>query len=167
MIRFFPMSWIFGFLAAAAGLGALVWIPKLLLRRGQDRLAAEIVAGPEKSAFRLLTPAGRLLGGFRRLPGVLGLRSEDIVFRSRYEAERVLALSAVRRVTTGKVLSTGRRLLRAEALAIVDSHGGIHEFQMSHASIEHWRRHLGAWAARQKAAEAVSPERRDPPPAAR
>ena len=135
-------------LAAAA---LLAVVPKAILRRGQDRLAREILArpgGPERP--RLLTRAERFVGAYRRLPGVLGMNGKSLVFENRFEPPLEIPLSEIRTISTGKVLSSGRRLFRDESLAITDASGALFEFQMSHASCFQWRQHLGAWAAKRK-----------------
>lgn len=135
-------------IAALAAIGAAV--PPLLIRRGRDRLAAEILAraGP---APALLTPADRCSSRFRRVPGVAGMDREAITFESRHEAPTVIALSRLRRVSSGNRMASGRRLLRAEVLTLLDTDGRTLELLMPRASVYQWRQHLGAWAARQKA----------------
>jgi hypothetical protein len=140
-------------IAALTAVGAAV--PPLLIRRGRDRLAAEILArgGP---APALLTPADRCSGRFRRVPGVAGMDREAITFESRLEAPTVIALSRLRRVSSGNRMASGRRLLRAEVLTLLDTDGRTLELLMPRASVYQWRQHLGAWAARQKAAAGES-----------
>ena len=126
-------------------------VPRLLIRRGQDRLAAEILARTDETdRYGLLTRAEKFVGTYRRLPGVLGMKRERLVFESRFEPPLEIPLSEIRKISTGKRLSTGRRLFRDEVLALTDASGTLREFQMSHASCFQWRRHLGAWSARQK-----------------
>jgi len=139
-------------IAALIAVGAAV--PPLLIRRGRDRLAAEILArgGPTPA---LLTPADRCSGRFRRVPGVAGMDREAITFESRLEAPTVIALSRLRRVSSGNRMASGRRLLRAEVLTLVDTDGRTLELLMPRASVYQWRQHLGAWAARQKAMHAA------------
>jgi len=48
-------------------------------------------------------------------------------------------------------MASGRRLLRAEVLTLLDTEGRTLELLMPRASVYQWRQHLGAWAARQKA----------------
>ena len=135
-------------LAAAALLSA---VPKAIIRRGQDRLAREILSRPgAPERPRLLTRAERFVGAYRRLPGVLGMNGKNLVFENRFEPPLEIPLSEIRKISTGRLLSSGRRLFRDEALAITDSSGVLFEFQMSHASCFQWRQHLGAWAAKQR-----------------
>lgn len=141
-------------IAAGAGLAAaalLALAPRALIRRGQDRLAREILerAGAERP--RLLTRAEKFVGAYRRLPGVLGMTGASLVFENRFEPPLEIPLEKIRKISTGKRLSSGRRLFRDEVLALTDADGTLFEFQMSHASCFQWRQHLGAWSAKQKA----------------
>jgi hypothetical protein len=147
------MSWAAAGLATAVLAILLLRIPRRLIRRGQDRLAEAILArdpGPE--SYHLLTPAERFIGGFRRVPGVLGMNRSAVVFESRFEAPTVVPLAEIRKIVSGKVISTGRRLFRDEVLLIELDGGRRAEFQMPHASVYQWRQSLGRWAARQKSA---------------
>ena len=136
-------------MALLVAVGAAV--PPLLIRRGRDRLAADVLArGGVPPA--LLTPADRCVGRFRRVPGVLGLDGRAIYFESRHEGRLDVPLSGIRRISSGnRMTTTGRRLLRAEVLTLVGTDGATHEFVMPRASVYQWRQHLGSWAARQKA----------------
>lgn len=135
-------------IAAVAALGLAV--PPFLIRRGRDRLASEILArGGAKPA--LLTPADRCTGRFRRVPGVAGMDREAIRFESRLEEPTVIPLSRVRKISSGNRMASGRRLLRAEVLTLLDADGRTLELLMPRASVYQWRQHLGAWAARRKA----------------
>ncbi len=138
-----------GGIAVAAVLLAL--LPRVLIRRGQDRLAVDVLAaGKGDAPYRLLTRAEKFVGSYRRLPGVLGLKRDELVFSSRFEPPVSIPLASIRKISTGKLLSTGRRLLRDEVLALTDESGALTEFQMSHASCFQWRQALGAWAAIQR-----------------
>jgi hypothetical protein len=96
------------------------------------------------------TRAERFVGAYRRVPGVLGMTSSALVFESRFDPSIEIPLARIRKISTGKLLSTGRRLFRDEVLALTDASGSLFEFQMSQASCFQWRQHLGAWSARQK-----------------
>jgi hypothetical protein len=147
--------------ASAAAVLALV--PRRLIRRSQDRLAAEILSREgEAGALALLTPAEKFVGAYRRVPGVLGMRGGEMIFQTSFGDSWTLPMARVRKIVSGKVLSSGRRLFRDEALTLVDAEGVVSEFQMPHASAYQWRRLLSEWAARQKASEAavVAPGRR-------
>jgi hypothetical protein len=145
-----------GVLGAAILTVALFLLPRRLIRAGQDKLAAEILARDAARAdYLLLTPAARLTGRFRRLPGTLGLTRRSLTFESRYSSPFALDLAEIRKIVTGKTLSNGRRLWRDEVVQLTDSSGAVSEFQMSHESAWQWRQHLGVWAARQNAAGAA------------
>ena len=127
----------------------------MYFRRRRDRLAAEILARPgADGTYRLLTPADRFIGEFRRLPGVLGLTAAELVFETWLEPPTRIPLDSVTKLVSGKVLSSGRRLWRAECLTVAAA-GSEHQFQMTHASAEHWRRALSEWAARKRSAATV------------
>jgi hypothetical protein len=143
-------------LALVAAAAVLALLPRRLIRRSQDRLAAEILSREgEAGALRLLTPAEKFVGAYRRVPGVLGMRGGDMIFETSFGDSWTLPMGRVRKIVSGKVLSSGRRLFRDEALMLVDAEGVVSEFQMPHASASQWRRLLSEWAARQKASEAV------------
>ena len=145
------MSWPTVFIPGAAALAALAVLPRVFIRRRRDRLAAKLAAADGAGALRLLTPADRRVGRFRRLPGVLGLTARELRFDSIFGDRESIVLESITKLVTGRVLSGGRRLWRAEVVR-VEAGGQIWEFQTSHASAEQWRRHLGVWAARQRAA---------------
>ncbi len=150
------MNLIVALAAAAAAAAALAIVPRRLIRRSQNRLAAEILSREgAREALRLLTPAEKFVGAYRRLPGVLGMREDQLVFETPFGDSWTLPMSRVRKIVSGKVLSSGRRLFRDEALALTDDGGTIAEFQMPHDSAYQWRRLLSEWAARQKASEAA------------
>jgi hypothetical protein len=145
------MAFTLGVAAVAAALLLIGIAPKLLIRRGQDRLARELLARDgERDRYQLLTRAEKFVGTYRRIPGVLGLKCQRLIFESRFAPPLEIPLSGIRKIVTGKVLQSGRRLFRDEVLALTDSAGTLFEFQMSHASCFQWRQHLGAWAAEQK-----------------
>lgn len=142
--------------AAAAGVGVLATVPRRLIRRGQDRLAAKILSREQDTGrLLLLTPAEKFVGAFRRVPGVLGMKGAEMIFETSFGDTWTLPMSRIRKIVSGKVLSSGRRLFRDEALTLVDAEGVVSEFQMPHASAYQWRRLLSEWAARQKASEAA------------
>ena len=130
--------------AALVILGAI--LPPILIRRGRNRLAAEILSR-DGATPALLTPADRCTGRFRRVPGVLGMDRDSVTFESRHEAPTVLPLSRIKRIVSGNRMASGRRLLRAEVLTLIDADDRAFEFLMPRASVYQWRQHLGAWAA--------------------
>ncbi len=150
---------LFGIAAAAILLAA---VPRLLLRRAQDRLARRLL-DESSSSFRLLTRAERTTSGsYRRLPGVLGLTGEALVFFGLFGETETLATSRIQKIVTGSVLSSGRRLLRREVLRLTASDGAEIEFVLEPASGSAWRSHLGLWAVeeRRAAMDVVTPGRR-------
>jgi hypothetical protein len=145
-------------LLLAFALGALltaalgVLLPRLFVRRAQDRLAAELQT--RNAAWRLLTRAELIAGRWRRIPGVLGLRESAIEFHGLFGETVTLATSRIRKIRTGRRLTSGRLLLRLEALGIESESGEMLEYILTHASAFAWRSHLGAWAARERQADA-------------
>ncbi|HEY7862658.1 MAG TPA: hypothetical protein VIE39_03310 [Thermoanaerobaculia bacterium] len=139
-------------LAAAVGivLGAL--LPRLLVRRAQDRLAAEIQGAG--AAWQLLTRADLITGRWRRIPGVLGLRKDVVEFHGLFGESVTLATSGIARIRTGRRLANGRLLFRLEALGFESASGERLELILTHAAAFAWRSHLGAWAARERQADA-------------
>lgn len=152
-------------LYALAGLAllaaAVAVVPRLLLGRAQDRLAARLLGGPS-AAFRLLTRAELVAGPRRRLPGVLGLTADSVVFEGLFEEREVLALARIAKIITGRRLSSGRLLVRQEVLRLARAGGGELEVILSPASAGAWRSHLGLWAVeeRKAAMDTVTPGKR-------
>ena len=154
-------------LYALAGLAlvflALAVFPRLLLRRAQDRLAARLLAGDSGGGYRLLTRAELVAGPRRRLPGVLGLTADSIVFEGLFGERETLALSRIAKIITGRRLSSGRLLLRQEILRIQRTgEGGELEVVLALASAAAWRSHLGLWAVEERRAgmDTVTPGRK-------
>jgi len=141
-------------LAILAGAALLVLIlPRLLLRRAQDRLARRLLA-EEKTKFDLLTRAERFVGPHRRLPGVLGLGGGAIVFESVFGDTVTLPTQRLQKIVTGDRLANGRRLLRLEVLRLSHSNGEELEFVLEPRSAAAWRSHLGLWAVQERKASA-------------
>jgi hypothetical protein len=146
---------------AAAGI-LLAVIPRRLLRRAQDRLARRLLDEPSAS-FRLLTRAERTTShSYRRLPGVLGMTGDAVVFFGLFGERETLATSRIQKIVTGSVLASGRRLLGREVLRLTASEGAEIEFVLERASGSAWRSHLGLWAIeeRRAAMDVVTPGRR-------
>jgi hypothetical protein len=149
-------------IAAAAAVILLAVVPRVLLRRAQDRLARRLLDDPAAS-LRLLTRAERATAGtYRRLPGVLGLTPDALVFFGLFGETETLATSRIQKIVTGSVLAGGRRLLGREVLRLTASDGGELEFVLERASASAWRSHLGLWAVeeRRAAMDVVTPGRR-------
>jgi hypothetical protein len=141
----------------AAGILAAA-LPRVLLRRAQDRLAARLLS---ESGFRLLTRAELVVGKYRRAPGVLGLSREAVSFQGLFGESEVLPTLRIQKVVTGRRLSSGRKLLRLQVLRLTRTIGGELEFVLTPASASAWRSHLGLWAVaeRQGSIDRVAPGR--------
>jgi hypothetical protein len=141
----------------------LAVVPRLLLKRAQDRLAARLLSREGAGAFRLLTRAELVAGPRRRLPGVLGLTADSVVFEGLFGEREAVALSRIGKIVTGRRLSTGRELVRQEVLRIVRTgDGGELEAVLAAASAAAWRSHLGLWAVEERRAgmDTVTPGRK-------
>ena len=142
---------------AVAILAAVV--PRALLTRAQDRLARRLLDAPGAS-FKLLTRAELCTGGaYRRLPGVLGLTEDALVFHGLFGETETLPTARLQKILTGTRLSNGRQLLGREVLRLTRSSGEELEFVLARASASAWRSHLGLWAVeeRRAAMDVVSP----------
>ena len=150
---------------AAAGLALILVgfavVPRLLLKRAQDRLATRLLEA-NGGGFRLLTRADLVTGERRRLPGVLGLTADAVVFEGLFGEREVLATSAIVKIITGRRMSNGRTLVRREVLRLGRSGGGELEVVLTPASAGAWRSHLGLWAIeeRKASADTVTPGRK-------
>lgn len=138
-------------LAAAAAVAALSIVPRLLLRRAQDRLAARKLAEDQPA---LMTRADLVTGRYRRAPGILALTGAGVVFDGLFGETFKLSLADIRRIETGNRLASGRRLLALEVLRLTPSAGDPAEFVLSPASAFAWRSHLGLWAVKERQADA-------------
>jgi len=146
--------------AAAVAAALLIVLPRILLGRAQDRLAARLLA-ESGAAFKLLTRAERVAGAHRRIPGVLGLTEDAVSFHGLFGESEVLSTSRIQKIATGQRLASGRKLLRREVLRLTRSSGEDLELVLARASAGAWRSHLGLWAiAERKAAmDQVTPGR--------
>jgi hypothetical protein len=146
--------------ALAAALGLFLAVPRVLLRRAQDRLASRLLADSGGS-FQLLTRAELVAGLHRRMPGVLGLRENTIVFSGLFGESEILPMARIQKIATGRKLASGRRLLRLEVVRFTREEGGELEFVMAPATAGAWRSHLGLWAVaeRNSAMDRVTPGR--------
>ena len=149
-----------GLAVAVAGVLALVHVPRYHLKSAQDRLAGATIAR-EGESFKLLTRADLVAGRYRRVPGVLGLKDEELHFSGLFGEAVQLPTSNIQKIVTGARLGSGRLLTGLEVLRISRSDGPDHEFVLSPASAAAWRSHLGLWAVRerQQAADRVEPGR--------
>ena len=151
-------------LAIAGGLLVLmvaaIVVPRALVRRSQDRMAAEAIARAG-SEVRLLTRADVVSGRYRRIPGILGLTAGSLDFEGLFGESLPIPTARIRKVETGTRLASGRLLFRMEVLRITRSTGDIVEFVLTRPTATAWRSHLGLWAGaqRQTDAERVTPGR--------
>jgi hypothetical protein len=146
--------------AVLLGVVLLLTIPRCLLARAQDRLANEKLARAG-DGFRLLTRADLVTGRYRRVPGILGLTDDRLVFDGIFGDSQELATSRIGKIETGRRLANGRMLLRLEVLRITPNAGPPLEFVLTPAASGAWRSHLGLWAMKERQADAdrVSPGR--------
>jgi hypothetical protein len=145
-------------LAIALGIALLLFLaavvlPRRLLARSQDRLARERLAGGGPP-YRLLTRAELVTGKYRRLPGILGLLDDRIVFEGLFGEARELATSRIAKIETGRRLANGRVLLRLEVLRLTATAGEGLEFVLTRPAGSAWRSHLGLWAMKERQADA-------------
>jgi hypothetical protein len=146
--------------AALLLLTAMLFVPRRALTRAQDRLAqSRLDAG--RPEWKLLTRADLVVSRYRRLPGILGLTEDMLVFEGIFGEREVVATSRIQKIVTGRRMASGRKLVRLEVLRVTRPAGDELEFVLSRASASAWRSHLGLWAARERQADAdrVSPGR--------
>ena len=145
------------FAAAGAGLGAvllfLLFVPRILLQKAQDRLARETIAR-EPEAWKLLTRADLVAGLYRRLPGILGLKEGSVEFAGLHGESVVIPTQRIGKIVTGSRLASGRLLFRMEALRITRIHDEDVEFVLTRPAATAWRSHLGLWAMAERRADA-------------
>ena len=146
-----PVLW--GIAALLAFLLLLLSIPRVLLRRAQNRLAHRILEA-DREEYQILTRAELVVSRYRRLPGVLALTKAAIGFQSLFGESIPIPTSRIAKIETGQRLSNGRRLFRLEVLRLTRTSGEILEFVLSPASAFAWRSHLGLWAVRERQADA-------------
>jgi hypothetical protein len=147
--------------AAAVLIAAAFLLPRLLLRRAQDRLAKRLLA-EDPGRFQLLTRAELVAGQHRRLPGVLGLTHDAVQFEGLFGERETVATERIQKIVTGRRMASGRRLLRLEVLRITRAGGTELELVLAPDSASAWRSHLGLWAVRERTAamDTVTPGRK-------
>lgn len=152
------MLW--GLVAVIVALVGLVLVPRALVKSAQDRLAQAAILR-EGDNFKLLTKADLVTGRYRRIPGVLGLTPQALLFSGLFGESLTVATPRVGKIATGRKLASGRKLVRMEVLRITRSDGKDVEFLLSPLSAFAWRSHLGVWAAKERQADAdrVAPGR--------
>ncbi len=141
-------------------LAGLIVLPRRLLSRAQDRLARERLE-KGNAPFRLLTRADLVSGRYRRLPGLLALTVDRLIFEGLFGEFLEIDTSRIRKIETGRRLASGRLLFRHEVLRISPASGDAVEFVLTAAAAAAWRSHLGLWAMKERQADAdrVSPGR--------
>ena len=139
-------------LAAAAALLAVLTVPRIFLRRAQDRLAKEKLATGHDPM--LLTRAELVVGRHRRVPGVLALTSMAIRFDGLFGESAVLPTSDIQKIETGQRLASGRLLFRLEVLRLTAAGREQTEFVLTRDSASAWRSHLGLWSMKERQADA-------------
>lgn len=139
-------------LAAAAALLAVLTVPRVFLRRAQDRLAKEKLATGHDPL--LLTRAELVVGRHRRVPGVLALTTVAIRFDGLFGESAILPTSEIQKIETGQRLASGRLLYRLEVLRLTAAGGEQTEFVLARDSASAWRSHLGLWAIKERQADA-------------
>jgi hypothetical protein len=149
------LAWIlFG---AAAIVAALFLVPRLLIGRAQDQLAKTTMARDGKT-LKLVTRAELVIGKFQRIPGLLSWRDDVLVFQGIDGHTETIPPSRINKIVTADRMGSGRLLVKLEVLRFTDSEGEELEFVVARNSADAWRKMLGEWAGRQKAAEASAPE---------
>jgi len=144
---------LWGLAAAIAAVLALVLVPRYLLKSAQDRLAGAAL-GREGESYKLLTRADLVAGRYRRIPGVLGLTPEALLFSGLFGESVSVETSQIQKIATGSRLASGRDLTGLEVLRVTPSEGGDVEFVVSPASAFAWRSHLGLWAVAERQSDA-------------
>lgn len=145
---------------AAVLVVALFALPRLFLSRAQDRLAKTTMAR-EGEALKLLTRAELVVGRFRRIPGLLAWRDDVLAFQGIFGSEKNIPPSRIQKIVTADRLANGRLLVKLEVLRLTATDGEELEFVLERNTADAWRRLLGEWAGRERAAamDIVTPGR--------
>jgi len=141
---------------------AIAVLPRLWLRRAQDRLAQRLLSSEGPDGFRLLTRADLVSGKHRRLPGILGLSQGALTFHGIFDERITLPTDRIQKIVTGNRLAGGPRLIRSETLRLTRADGEELAFVLTRSAARAWRSHLGLWAVRerQESMDVVKPGRR-------
>lgn len=129
-------------------------VPRVTIRRAQDRLADRVLAD-RKVPPALLTRAELVVGRWRRQPGVLALADGAVAFEGVFGDLAVIPTERIGKIVTGRRLASERLLFRQEVLRIARTTGEETEFVLSPASADAWRSHLGLWAMKERMADAA------------
>ncbi|MEO8347717.1 MAG: hypothetical protein ABI610_02310 [Acidobacteriota bacterium] len=147
-------------LGAAALAVALFLLPRLFIGMAQDRLAKTTMYRDGKS-LKLLTRAELVTGRFERIPGLLAWRDDVLSFQGIEGHTVTVPPSRIQKIVTADRLSSGRLFVKLEILRLTDTDGEELEFVAARNSADAWRRLLGEWAGRERAAalDVVTPGR--------
>jgi hypothetical protein len=147
-------------LGAAAVAAALFLLPRLFIGMAQDRLAKTTMYRDGKS-LKLLTRAELVTGRFERVPGLLAWRDDVLSFQGIEGHAVIIPPSRIQKIVTADRLSSGRLLVKLEILRLTDTDGEELEFVLERNTVDAWRRLLGEWAGRERAAalDLVTPGR--------
>jgi hypothetical protein len=141
------LTWI---LLGAVVLAAVFVVPRVLIRRAQDRLAQKAMA-LSGSAMKLLTRAELVIGRFERIPGLLAWRDDVLAFQGIDGHTVSVPPARIQKIVTADRLGGGRFLMKLEVLRLTDTNGEELEFVVARNSADAWRRLLGDWAVRERA----------------
>jgi hypothetical protein len=139
---------------------ALFLMPRLFIGMAQDRMARTTMERGGKS-LKLLTRAELVTGRFERVPGLLAWRDDVLTFQGIDGHTVSIPPSRIQKIVTADRLSNGRLLVKLEILRLTDTDGEDLEFVVARNSADAWRRLLGEWAGRERAAaiDVVTPGR--------
>src|SRR5687768_7009637 len=126
----------------------------------QDRLAKSTMYRDGKS-LKLLTRAELVIGRFKRVPGLLAWRDDVLSFQGIEGHTVTVPPSQIQKIVTADRMSSGRLLVKLEILRLTDTDGEEIEFVLERNTADAWRRLLGEWAGRERAAamDLVTPGR--------
>ncbi len=147
-------------LGAAVIALALSLLPRLFIGMAQDRMAKKTMYRDGKS-LKLLTRAELVTGRFGRIPGLLAWRDDVLSFQGIEGHTVTVPPSRIQKIVTADRLSSGRLFVKLEILRLTDTDGEELEFVVERNSADAWRRLLGEWAGRERAAamDVVTPGR--------
>lgn len=150
-------------LGAAAVALALLLLPRFFIGRAQDRLAKTTMYRDGKS-LKLLTRAELVAGRFERVPGLLAWRDDMLSFQGIEGHTVTVPPSRIQKIVTADRMSSGRLFVKLEVLRLTDTDGEELEFVLERNTADAWRRLLGEWAGRERAAamDLVTPGRSTP-----
>ena len=112
-------------------------------------------------SLKLLTRAELVTGRFGRIPGLLAWRDDVLSFQGIEGHTVIVPPSRIQKIVTADRLSSGRLFVKLEILRLTDTDGEEFEFVVERNSADAWRRLLGEWAGRERAAamDVVTPGR--------